>query len=394
MPDRLPRPSPLQRPAVSALSTLCTALGGVGAVFVLKYGAEVMPAAGLAALGFGGVYVGAVLTARRLSDSAPTSAVVTLEALLLLGALALAVLSPPESDVVRLPALAVWLERLFDGAYPYGIPVRPSGFPGLFLLAAPFWAAGLLRLLPVVGLAVFLVVLRRYTPTDRLTPLVGLALLPSFYYEVVVHSELFFNSALVLASLGVFEWARRRSTPTLLVAAALAGLLLSTRLYVGVVYAVYGAYAFRSDWGRGAAFAGVALAAWAATWAPFVAWDPERFAAFGPFAVQSLYLPRWLAGLSVGTALWLGWRAPDLDAVVTRAGWLLLTLVAFFGVTAVDRSFPLAMFLGFDVSYLVLPTPFLLAALAGRRLRDEATRGPERELSSVLDARQPTPDPA
>lgn len=387
--DRLRRKSSVQRPFIPDLPTLgaALALGTVGAVFVLKYGAEVTPWAGLAALVFGTGYVGVVSIAQRWDGSVPVWGVRALEGVLLLGTLALAFLSPLENDVVRLPALAVWLERLAVGTYPYGLPIRPSGFPGLFLLAAPFWAIGLLRLLPVLGLLGFLVAMRRSASTSRLAPLVALALLPSVWYEVVVHSELFLNSVLVLGSLWVFEWARRRGDHTLLLAAALAGLLLSTRLYVGMAYAVYGAYAFRSDWARGAAFAGIALATWAATWVPFAVWDPERFAAFGPFAVQGLYLPRWLAAASVGAALTLGWRAPDLPAVITRIGWLLLGLVAFFGVTSVDPAYPLAMFLGFDVAYLALPTPFLLFALAGRTPRSftvgAATRRPAGEYSST-----------
>lgn len=400
MPEHPRRPFPLPRPTPPVLTADATtggtalALGGVGAVFVFKYGAEVMPLAGAAALGFAGLYVAAVWAARRGEDVGTPRLLRSLEGLLLLGALALALLAPLETDVVRLPALAVWLERVANGAFPYASPIRPSGFPGLFLLAAPFWATGLLRLLPVVGLVVFLAVLRRSAPAGQLAALVGLALLPSFYYEVVVHSELFLNSALALGSLVVFEWARRRGTRALLLAAVLAGLLLSTRLYVGVAYAIYGAYAFRSDWARGAAFAGVALGVWVATWAPFVVWDPAGFAVFGPFAVQGLYLPRWLTAGSVPAALALGWYAPTLRSVVARTGWLLLGLVVWAGVTTVDRSAPLALFLGFDVAYLVLPTPFLLAALAGRRLRDEATPDPERELSSPLAPRPSTPDPA
>lgn len=369
------------------------ALGAVGAVFVLKYGSEVSPLAGVGtmvfAVGYVGVVVAATILSPRLSENAARRVGIGLGGALLAASVALALLVPEANDVARLPALDVWLERLFDGTYPYGLPIRPSGFPGLYLLALPFWATGLLVLLPVVGLGVFLAALRRTHPASWLPILAGLALLPSFHFEVVVHSELFLNSALVLLSLGVFEWARQRGNTALFFAAALAGLILSTRLYVGAVYAVYGAFAFRSDWTRGAMVAATALTVWAATWGPFLAWDPERFAAFGPFAVQGLYLPRWLIVASVGAALALGWHASDLRAVVARSGWLLLALVVVSGVLTVDRSAPLAAFAGFDVAYLVLPTPFLLLALGGRRLRDEATHQPEREYAPPL-----APDPS
>ncbi len=348
------------------------ALAAVGAAFVLKYGAEVSPLAGVAALAFGTAYVAAVWAARRVEAEAAARGALVLEVLLVGGALALALVSPLENEVARLPALDVWLDRIAAGAYPYGSPVRPSGFPGLFLAALPFWALGLLRLLPVVGLVVFLALLRRAEVGRRLAVLVGLALLPPVYYEVVVHSELFLNSTLALGSLVVVERARRRGEALLLVG-VLAGLVLSTRLYVGVVYAVYGAYAFRPAWARGAAFAGVALAVWAATWLPFWAWDPQRFGTFGPFAVQTLYLPGGVAALTVPAALALGWWARDLAAVIARTGWLLFGLVAFAGIVSVDRALPLAAFAGFDVAYLIVPVPFLLLSLS-RRPRSASVR--------------------
>lgn len=386
-------------PALSPSVLAATiALGAIGAVFVLKYGSEVSPLAGVGMVVFALGYVGAVLTATmlapRLSEATARRVGLGLGGALLVVALALALLAPETNDVARLPALDVWLARLFDGTYPYGLPIRPSGFPGLYLLALPFWATGLLVLLPVVGLAVFLGTLRRLDSISGLPILVGLALLPSFHYEVVVHSELFLNSSLALASLLVFEWARQRGNGSLLLAAALAGLILSTRLYVGAVYAIYGAFAFRSDWTRGALFAVTALAVWAATWIPFLAWDPERFAAFGPFAVQGLYLPRWLIVASVAAALALGWRASDRRAVIARSGWLLLALVVVSGILTVDRSAPLAAFTGFDVAYLVLPVPFLLISLSRRRLRDEATRRSAREYPSPLTPPPSTSDPA
>jgi hypothetical protein len=236
---------------------------------------------------------------------------------------------------------------------------------------------GLLPLLPVAGLLTFLATVYHARTEHTLAVMAGLALLPAFYYEVVVHSELFFNASLALGSLWVFERARQHGWALLLAAGALAGLLLSTRLFVGVVYAVYGAYAFRSAWGRGAAFAAIALAAWAVTWVPFAAWDPEQFAAFGPFAVQGLYLPGWATGVSALVALALGWRAPDLPAVVARTGWLLLGLVILsFVMVVLHRESAPTLFAGFDVAYFILPTPFLLLTLGWAREHADALPHP------------------
>ncbi len=356
----MPFPS-LGTPREAHAVAATVALAAIGSAFVFNYAARVTPFAGAATLAFGGAYIVGVMAAWCVRGRRWP---LVLSALLLAGTLALALLSPPENGVARLPALDVWLERVADGQFPYGLPVRPSGFPGLFLLAAPFWAMGALRLIPVVGLLTFLVAIREAKSANWLAVLTGLALLPSFHYEVVVHSELFFNASLALLSLWVFEEARRHGWTALVAAGALAGLLLSTRLFVGVVYAVYSAYAFRSAWARGAAFAGIAFSVWAATWIPFALWDPERFAAFGPFTVQGLYLPAWVTAGGAFIALVLGWRAPDLPSVVARTGWLLLGLVALsFGLTVLHRDAAPTFFAGFDVAYFILPTPFLLLAL-------------------------------
>lgn len=337
------------------------ALWLIGVVFLVKYGARALEPAWLAAgvAAYSALWFALPPLARRLPPRLPGPAA----GAALLAATALCLVSPLENNVTRLPALGVWLDRLAAGTFPYGLPVRPSGFPGLFAGAAPFWALGLLRLLPAVGLAVWLAVVWRRAPqpASRAGLLAAVLLLPSFHYEVWVHSELFLNAALALAALPLFLRARE-SSPALLAGLAVAvGLLLSTRLVVGAAFAVYGAYAFRDRWGRGAAFAGVALAAWALTLAPFVWWDPEAFRTYGPFAVQGIYLPRWALVLGVAAALGLGWTAHTADAVVRRTGWVLAALAGLsFALTAAEAGVGAAVTERFDLAYFALATPFLL----------------------------------
>lgn len=170
--------------------------------------------------------------------------------------------------------------------------------------------------------------------------------------------------AVALASLYVFERARNWGRVGLFGAALLAGFVLSTRLSVGVVCLVYGGYILRSDWNRGLAFGGTALAVWAATWMPFALWNSKQFALEGPFAIQGLYLPSYLVLAGAGFALVLGWYAANLTAVVSRAGWLLLLLVCLsFGIAMLNGSSSVIFDDGFDIAYFILPTPFLLMTL-------------------------------
>lgn len=334
----------------------------MGALFVVKYGSRVTPHADALAFVYAVSFLAALaLGPPRLRLSA--SVVRWSATLIVAAALGLALFAPEANRVARLPALAVWLDRLAAGTFPYASPIRPSGFPGLYALASPFWATSTLHLLPVVGLVVFAATALR-TARGPVLSLLGLGLLPSMWYEVAVHSELFFNAALALASLWAFERVRKRGGVALAGAAALAGVFLSTRLVVGVAYAVWGAYAFRDAWGRGLAFAAIALAVWTATWVPFALWENAQFADVGPFAIQGLYLPRSVLVAGAAAALALGWLATSLPDVVARTGWLLFGLVAVsFGITAAELGFETAIYDGFDLAYFVLPTPFLLLTL-------------------------------
>ena len=107
----------------------------------MKYGGRVLPDAAViaGAVVYAVVFIGAILATRRLNQPRPVALRWAAFGIVLVAVL-LALLSPEANRVARLPALAVWLDRLAAGTFPYASPIRPSGFPGLYALALPFWA--------------------------------------------------------------------------------------------------------------------------------------------------------------------------------------------------------------------------------------------------------------
>jgi hypothetical protein len=366
-------------PADATAAVCAGLLGLVGAAFVLKYGARVVPGlagplAGAFVVGYVGVLAALRAWARRRPGAAAWGARAALGVLLLAG-VAAALLGPDESRVARAPAVAAWLDALAAGHFPYCLPIRPSALPGLFYLLAPLHALGALAWGPAAGLALFAALAWRLVPaaSDRLVVFTALVGLPALHYEGLVQSELFLNAALALAAVALAEKARTaEGAGWVWAAGALAGVAAATRMVVPLVLALYLAFAFRRAPRRSLGAAALAAVVFAALVAPFVLWDAARFFGCGPLAVQGLYLPAAVPALALPAALALGGTARDLRAVVVRAGVLLSALVAFaFAWKAAAVGLADAVWGdGFDISYFALGTPFLALALRLRAAED------------------------
>ena len=363
-------------------------LAAIGALFVYKYGYRVSGAAGAAAGGYTLLFAGGAAwvwkrTERRPELRGENGGFGAVAGLLVVGAVAMGALFPEGGAVARLPALEVWWERVFAGVFPYGPPIRPSGFPGLFGLVLPFYLAGLTRYLPALGLAVFALVVAKGVPrpAERVAVLVTAAALPTTWYEVLLQSELFLNVGLALAGLLVVERLVGKGLDRgealgfgrVLVAGGLLGVLLSTRLIVAVVFGTYFAFRFRGRYGRGLGIAAATAAAFVLTLVPLLLWDTERFVAEGPFAVQSLYLPAVLAvGLGAG-ALVLAARARTASELLFYQGATLFVLAAASLVLTARRMGAAETVLesGFDLTYFVFSIPLLLLSLTSFSFRPE-----------------------
>lgn len=287
-------------------------------------------------------------------------------------------INPLALQVDRWSALHNFLSAGFHGRYPYqamshlGHPI--SGFPGLFLLALPFYAlgdVGLLQFAALVGFAALLRVKFRNvgTPVFLLGLLIGF---PVFEYELFVRSDLFANMLIVA---WLFHLSRlsspgfrplRLGTEKLLMWAAVWGLALSTR---GVVLIPLLLVVFPLLRGRGLkvslAFGAVLSGVFLATFLPFYLWNPGLFWQHNPFDVQSGYISGWALAIVVAACCFLGYRHREKPRLFLHAGVLLYaTVLGCWILKSLQVGWGEALWgNGFDISYFSLSLPFLLISL-------------------------------
>jgi hypothetical protein len=290
---------------------------------------------------------------------------------------------PIHEKVGRYVAMKSWLENFRYGFYPYSRNGNPTGFPGLFFIASPFYLLGDAGYLEVFGFFLFSLLILNYsaTPKERITRFSLLLVLPSFYYEYLVRSELFTNMTLFIAI--VLIAAKYLNTEKLdlisLAIAVLFGLFLSTRIIVFIVFFFMSVLAFRDKIGKGIVFMFVSTGVFALTLLPFIVWDPAFFWSEGPFSMQLLYLPLWIILCSPLVFLYIAWMIRDVQELFFASGVVIFTLVAIsFLLKAAEYGFHFCLIeSGYDISYFAMPVPFLLLSIKEYKV--------DRFLGKVLD---------
>ena len=285
---------------------------------------------------------------------------------------------PEALRVTRYPAIREWLDHLLHGRFPYASAVLPSSFPVLFLIALPFHVVGALGFLQIAAFGAFAWACHRTARAHPETAWLALGLLlaaPLFLYEVVTRSELFSNMTLVLLFLTWLERAARPATAPW--RGIVAGLLLSTRGIVGLVYAVFLPWRFRDDRRAGFVVAAWCAATFVATLVPFILWDAHRFMQFGPFAIQLSYIPRpLLAGVFAVAIAWGSLARSALQAWLGIVWILFGVIAALLAWSVAQQGWTYALVqANFDISYFAFAHTFLIWVVAhfGTATRD----GPE-----------------
>ncbi len=358
----------LKKSAVAAIL-----LAFVGGIFVLKFNARVTEFHSLVAASY---FVGyAVLSiwlwsAEFKHPRLPNDRVLLFltAAILVVVAVILVTLLPEGSRVGRLPALYESIERLANGQFPWGssTQTRPSGFPFLFVLALPSYYLGNLGFLEVLGVLLFFISAIKLDRIygSRWLCLIGLLALPTFYYELLVRSELFFNMSVFVFLIVLSErYISATKVNLSFVAFGLVfGLCLSTRLITILILVAFAAYKFRCAILQGLLFVSISLLTFLLTIAPFLWWDAKTFVLQGPFSVQMAYLPAAVAFLFFVSAFLIGWKSLTLRTLFLSLGVLLFAVVLISFVLATGGSDYASAVIhdGFDISYFIFSVPFLL----------------------------------
>ncbi|MCE1189501.1 MAG: hypothetical protein LWX56_10195 [Ignavibacteria bacterium] len=283
--------------------------------------------------------------------------------------ISIVIFTPEQSNVTRLPAIKIWLGNLMQGIFPYKSPVNPSGFPGLFLLAMPFYLMGLAQVLCIFGYVIFIFFLRISERNEKSasTVLLLLALSPMLFYEVMVRSELLLNGALLLLLYSITKKNLQKDSisPQFIAAAAGFGFLLSTRLTAWPITAILVLPLIGSRLNKFFVFTGISLGVFALTLIPFLAWDYNYFMHSGPFAIQSLYLPGWFMLCAGLFALAVAGKLQAEKESFFFTGVFLFILVAVsFSIHISQNGIFNSLFERplFDISYFILALPFLVSA--------------------------------
>jgi hypothetical protein len=290
--------------------------------------------------------------------------------------LLLRALEPGALQLDRWSALHNFWDAAFRGEYPYqagshmGNPI--SGFPALFLLALPFYwlgDAGYLQVAAVIGLAVVMMLKFREPRTVIFLMLLMLAM-PAVQYQVFARSDLLANVILAACLLHFSLLPGSAAGRRLFVWGLVWGVALSTR---GIMLIPLILAAFPLLQGRGvkavAGFCAAVVAGFLGTFLPFFLWDPSLFLEHNPFRVQSTFLPLWGLILLLSSALIVGFLRGKATRPYHDTGVLLLVTVVFYAARlSFKGGWAGARQEGrFDVSFFVLPLPFLLLA-QGERL--------------------------
>ena len=276
---------------------------------------------------------------------------------------------PQSTRVGRFPAMLEWLSNFQQGIFPYGTKTNPSGFPVLFFLASPFYLIGDAGYLEVFGLFLFMMLLLKSVKTKKeyYLKMFLLLFLPTTFYELIVRSELFTNTVLIISLFFLAEQKlhEQERNISFFILALMFGFFLSTRLIAFLWFAMFLLFFFRNNLKNGVIFLAIALSVFLLSLLPFYLWNAETFINKGPFAVQTIYLPKWIFFVFPFFVLYAGWMIADFQELLFTSGVLTILLVSIsMMVTIGDVGISEAIFNSrFDISYYALSVPFFILAL-------------------------------
>lgn len=358
-----------RRQAVCLAIVLC-----VNALFIVKYGARITEAVAGLLVAYAASIGLLLYSIRKLPDVTrrPLFWVASLACcLVVLGAY---VVIPQESlGVDRYEMIRLFWDNLFDGINPY--TRRPEGgnipgpFPAYFYLALPFYLIGELGLYTLSGFLLFAWLLQRYV-SDAQTRLVVLALLlssPAYAWELITRSTLVLNTVLILGYILYVHHADLRRAGRLMGSAVLFGLLLSTRSIVLVALAPLIPLLIERgiDIRKLILWSALAGSVFLLTFVPMLFFE-TFMEGLNPIQVQAKFFPTWFPLLILlGCVGYVALRPTLSRHLLASAIGMTILTASYVTIEALDHGFHAMLFQSrADISYLLLPFPFLLFVLA------------------------------
>jgi hypothetical protein len=352
-----------------------TMLLAINLLFVYKYTARVTDLAGYVTALLGAFYISVWTFRGKIPVSGKQFMLAAYVTLVIFAGLSMLVFSrvPVESlNVDRWSVITSFWETFFDSRYPYfaesNVGNPPGPMPFYFILALPFYYAGELGLLSLMGLMLFIAVIIRSKAhiNNKLGTLIIMVTSLFYLWEIVVRSNVFLNSTLVLLVLIWFAALDKKPGPGFFANAFCGGLLLATRSVFIIPYIIFLVYALRMGMisFRNLVLYGLTgLVAFAITFLPFVINHFDDFLVINPFVIQSTFLVpfHYTAGFLLLAALAAFLCRSKADTFLYSGIVLFVSIAVYFLYhTALSGLHAAYIESIVDISYFIFATPFLL----------------------------------
>ena len=289
-------------------------------------------------------------------------------------------IDPYSLQVDRWSAIYNFLDRLFDGNYPYAAQTHLGGygspFPVWHFFHIPFYLLGNVGLSFLVGVTFFIWTIQRVLGTSISAKVFLLLVIhPAFLYEVAVRSDLLTNFLLSCALvLFLFQWINvgnhRIMLSSCLLVSVMAGLMMSTRLSSVIPFMIFFLSFFcQLPLRRQLLMVFCGLAVFLVTFLPFLIWDGEMllFFEFNPFVLQTRqgHLSDVLLLLVIFSMLAF-WSDNLLKRKLfaSEISLLMLVTVTFVHNMWIDNSWGKLFESQYDITYFGMFLPFALIIIS------------------------------
>lgn len=271
-------------------------------------------------------------------------------------------------NVDRWSVITSFWDNYFADEYVYFALSHMNNYPGpmpfYYIAALPFYLLGELGYLSIIGLLVFIILLKvlRKPLATQTAYFIIIATSPFFLWEIVARSNIFFNSTLILISIIYFF--KTIENKNLFWNGIIIGLLLSTRNVYAIPYVIVFLFALKNrDISiKNTIIIGIiAVLTFVATFLPFVIGHFEDFLKMNPFIIQSSYLMpfEYSFGCIILSFLSFFVVKNRLDVYFYSAVILFITIALHFVWMSIQHGMYAAFFNSkADISYFILCTPF------------------------------------
>jgi len=281
---------------------------------------------------------------------------------------------PQESLMVdRWSVISSFWDNYFSDEYVYLATSHRGNYPGpmpfYYILALPFYLLGELGYFSLLGIIVFLSLLKfdKISVSNQTIAVILLCSSIFFLWEVISRSNVFLNGSLVLFSIIFLLKSIDKKTSYFVVCnGILIGLMLSTRNVFVIPYIITFLYIlkYKTISIKEVFYIGIiTILTFVSTFIPFIYNHIEEFKIMNPFIIQSDYLmPQYLTVICVIVSSLFVFLVKSKEDVYFYSGIaLFMTISIYFVYHLIHSGFTESFFNSrVDISYFILSMPFLM----------------------------------